>query len=76
MRRFQSLIPAITYHLPNDRAVLLLNKGLIVFPIRAAARELYPVAKAIVSDGLIHEDAVIVRVESQERERQQLSKLG
>jgi hypothetical protein len=76
VRSFQTLIPAITHHFPNDRAVLLLNKGLIIFPIEAAACESYPIAKAIVSDGLIHKDAVIVGGEPQKRKRQQFSKLG
>jgi hypothetical protein len=68
--------PAITHDPPNDGAILSLDKGLIIFPIRSAARELHSVAKTIVSNGLVHKHTVVVRVEAQEGKRQHFSQLG
>ena len=76
VRSDQPFKPAIAHDPPNDGAILLLDKGLIIFPLRSAAREFYSVAKAIVSNSLIHKHTVVVRVEAQERERQQFSQLG
>src|ERR1700709_464638 len=72
VRSDQPFKPAITHDPPNDGAILLLDKGLIIFPIRSAARELYSVAKAIVSNGPAQTNTSILQIERQERERQQV----
>jgi hypothetical protein len=68
-RGLQRFEPPIANHTAHNRAVLLLDPGLIVLAIRAAARELGTGDPAILLHGLVHEHAVIVRVEPEQRER-------
>jgi hypothetical protein len=53
---------------PDHRPVFLLDPGLVVLAIGAAARELNPRVEAIIPHGLVHEHAVIVCVQSQQGE--------
>src|ERR1700739_1214955 len=70
---FQTLEAAIADGGAHDRAILLVPPSLVVLAIRAAARELDPGLLAIISNGLIHEHAVVVCVQPEQREGQQLA---
>src|ERR1700748_32730 len=70
-RGFQALEAAITDGAAHNRAILLLHPSLVVLTIRATARELDPGLLAIISNGLIHEHAVVVCVQPEQREGQQ-----
>ena len=52
----------VTHDAANDGPVLLLHPGLIVLPIRPAAREFHPGLLTIGLHRLIHEYAVVVRI--------------
>ena len=62
-RCLQPFEPPIADHAAHNRAVLLLDPGLIILAIRAAARELDTGDPAILLHGLVHEHAVVVGVE-------------
>src|SRR5438874_1434605 len=72
-RGFQTLEPPIANRATHDRAILLLHPGLVILAIGAAAGELDPDLLAIISNGLVHEHAVVVGVEPKQWERQQLA---
>jgi len=72
----QPLVASVANRVPNDRAVLLLDPGLVVLAIRTASRELHARCLAVVPHGLVHEHAVVVRVEPKQRERKQLAQLS
>lgn len=63
-RRGDTLQALIAHGPTDDRAVLLLDPGLIVLPIGAAAGEPYSRLQAVVADGLVDKHGVVVRVES------------
>jgi hypothetical protein len=67
-RRVESLVAPVTNGTPDHGAVLLLDPGLIVLAIGAAAREHQTGFLAIRFDGLVHEYAVVVRVEAEQSE--------
>ena len=60
---------------PDHSAVLLLHPRLVVLAIRPAAGERDPGRRAVVPHGLVHEHAVVVRIEPQQRKRQPLAHL-
>src|SRR3954453_8071208 len=74
--QLQDPIAPITHDAPNNSAVLLLDPGLIVLAIRAAACELNPSFLAVRLHGLIQKHTVIVRVEPEQRERHSLANLA
>ncbi|ESZ03475.1 hypothetical protein X737_37660 [Mesorhizobium sp. L48C026A00] len=72
----QSLEASISNDLTHDRAILLLDKCLVILPVGAATGEFDIITQAIPLNALVHEDAVLVGVEAQQRERQQLAQFG
>jgi hypothetical protein len=66
---------SITHDPTNDRAVLLLDKRLIIFAIRPTTREHHTRRLTIIAHGLIHKNTVVVGIEAQQIEGQQLSQL-
>src|ERR1700731_1907959 len=72
-RGFQTLEAAIADGAAHDCAILLLHPRLVVLAIGTAARELDPGLLAIVPNGFIHEHAVVVGVQPEQREGQQLA---
>ena len=75
-RCFKTFEPAIANHPPNDGAILLLDEGLIVLLVRAAARKDNARLLAIRLQSLIHEYGVVVGVQSQKRKGQRLAQFG
>jgi len=69
-RRFQALEPAIAGHPADNGAILLFDPGLVVLAIGTAARELDADLCTIISNRLVHEHAVVVGVEPEQREGQ------
>ena len=59
-----ALEAAVTDQTPDDRAVLLLHKGLVVLFIGARARDLDLLLPAPGDDDLVHESAIIVEVDA------------
>ena len=72
-RRLQTLKASIADCPPDHGPVLLLDPRLVVLSIGTAARELDPRGEAVISHGIVHEHAVVVRVQSEEGEGQQLA---
>ncbi|MHC2303103.1 hypothetical protein ACVJBD_007370 [Rhizobium mongolense] len=54
-------------------APFLLDKCLVVLPVGAATGEFDIIAQAVFMNTLVHEDAVVVGVEAQQREGQQFA---
>src|SRR6516162_691115 len=65
-RRFQALEAAIADRATHDRAILLFHPSLVVLAIGTAARELDRHLLAIIPNGLVHEHAVVVRVQPEQ----------
>lgn len=59
--------PTVTDEFSNNRAILLLDPRLIIFPIRTRARELDPLLFAVDDHRLVHELTSVVDIESQQR---------
>src|SRR6516225_9547759 len=67
--RLDALEAAVTDQTPDDRAVLLLHKGLIVLFIGAGARDLDLLLSAPGDDDIVHEGAIIVEVDAAHKPR-------
>src|SRR5665811_1706100 len=67
---------SISNNLADDRAILLFYEGLVILAIGPASREFDILAQAIIPNRLVHEDAVIVGVESEQCKREQFAQLG
>jgi len=72
-RGFQTFEGPRADHAAHDSAILLLHPSLVILAIGAAARELDPDLLAIIPNGLVHEHAVVVGVQPEQREGQQLA---
>jgi hypothetical protein len=57
----------------HDHAILLLHPSLVVLAIGTAAGELDPDLLAIIPNGLVHEHAVLVGVQPEQREGEELA---
>jgi hypothetical protein len=66
--RLQSLVAPVADGAPDHGAVLLFDPGLVVLAVRTTAREHQARFLAIGFDGLVHEHAVVVRVEPEQCE--------
>ena len=75
-RGVQPLVAPVADGVPNPCTVLLLDPGLVVLAIRTTPCELHTRVPAVVLHGLVHEHAVVVRVEPEQRERKQLAQLA
>lgn len=72
----QSLEASISNDLTHDRAILLLDKCLVILPLGTATGEFDIITQAILLNALVHEDAVVVGIEAQQRKRQQVAQFG
>lgn len=71
LRRPQALQPAIADQAANDRAVFLLDPGLIVLALGTRPCDLQTVTAAPCDDRFVHKQAVIVKVDAAQLERKQ-----
>src|SRR5216684_8693201 len=69
-RWLQSAQPPIAGQPPHHGAIFLLDPGLIVFAIGARAGPFELLFTAVALQGLVHEGAVVVRVETAQGKRQ------
>ena len=74
--RGNARVSAIAHHTSHDGAVLLLDMGLVILAIGPRAGELDMRRLAPALDRLVHEDAVIVRIEAEQRKRQRRAQRG
>ena len=67
-RGFQTFEAAVADHAAHDSAILLIYPSLVVLAIGTVARELDPDLLAIIPKGLVHEHAVVVDIQTEQRD--------
>ena len=70
---FQAVEAVIADGAAHHSAILLLHPSLLVLAMGTAARELDPNLLAIIANGLVHKHAVVIGVQTEQREGQQLA---
>src|SRR6185437_10887891 len=73
LRGSDTLETAVTEELAHNSAVFLFDPCLIVLAPRSGARELDPVAQAVLDQGLVHKLAAVIHVQCSQGERQSLA---
>src|SRR6185312_4293885 len=73
LRGSDALETAVAEELAHDGAVLLFDPGLIVLAPRSGARELDPVAEAVLDQSLVHKLAAVIHVQCSQSEGQSLA---
>src|SRR5215472_13089907 len=71
LRRSDPFQPAVANETANDRAVLLLDPGLIVLAVGARPCDLQTMTPAPGDDQFVHEQTIIVKVDASQWEREQ-----